>query len=264
MPDNHDDLRPCTSDEAPSFHNTSGTVPPWNRLLQACWLDSIGSFLQSALEHDRTQHGTSDGTSDRLEQEVALLKEWAVQNDALLPESAVEPRVKGGREHALIKSSAYPERVLKITIGPEFGYIPVCHPKRQFRDVCHWFSTETGLPSQYFQRLRLLNELFPRCETQLAGFVSRRESLHAITAQRIAWGQPADANRISSWLLSQGFIFISAWTWFRPTDQIALFDVMEKNVMECGDPDLVPFDVIPLRCEGLFLEMMLAAVERLS
>ena len=57
---------------------------------------------------------------------------------------------------------------------------------------------------------------------------------------------------------------MSAWTWFRPTDQIALFDVIEKNVMECGDPDLVPFDVIPLRCEGLFLEMMLAAVERLS
>jgi hypothetical protein len=128
----------------------------------------------------------------------------------------------------------------------------------------NWFSTETGLPSQYFQRLRLLNQLFPTCETQLAGFVSRPDSLHAITAQRIAWGHPADANRISSWLLSQGFPFISAWTWFRPDDQIALFDVMEKYVMECGSPDLVPFDVIPLRYEGRFLEMMEAAVKRLA
>jgi hypothetical protein len=184
MPDNRDDFRPASLGDNPNY--TSGEPPNWNGLLNSGWLNNVAGLFRSPLEYDRAQHGTSDGNRQRLEQEVALLLEWAHQNAALLPESAVEPRVKGGREHTLVKCPSYQERLLKITIGPEFGYIPVCFPKRQFRDVCHWFSTDTGLPSQYFQRLCLLNERFPRCDTQLAGFVSRDASLHAITAQRIA------------------------------------------------------------------------------
>ena len=39
---------------------------------------------------------------------------------------------------------------------------------------------------------------------------------------------------------------------------------MSKNVMECDDGEVVPFDVIPLRCEGQFLGMMHAADARLA
>ena len=261
MPDNHDDL-------LQSFRQSSIERLPWfsgpASSFRSRGITDAGEISRRASGDAGAQHGSPAHQSVALIQETVALRTWAADNNLLIREENLPTLHKGGREHHTLDPQTAGGWIYKITIGPEFGYIPVCHPKRQFRDVCHWFSTETGLPSQYFQRLLLLNELFPRCETQLAGFVSRGESLHAITAQRIAWGQPADANRISSWLLSHGFLFMSAWTWFRPTDQIALFDVMEKNVMECGDPDLVPFDVIPLRCEGLFLEMMLAAVERLS
>jgi hypothetical protein len=65
-----------------------------------------------------------------------------------------------------------------------------------------------------------------------------------------------------NWLAAQGFVFISAWTWFRSANGVALYDAMEKNVMRCDDGEIVPFDVIPIRCEGTFLGMMLAAAKR--
>ncbi len=49
-----------------------------------------------------------------------------------------------------------------------------------------------GLPSQYFRRLLLLNDLFPRCNTRLVGFVPREGQLHAVTSQLIAQGRPAN------------------------------------------------------------------------
>ena len=110
------------------------------------------------------------------------------------------------------------------------------------------------------------NELFPRCDTRLVGFVSRGATLHAVTTQLIAQGRPAEDRygELRDWFTSQGFVFISAWTWFRPSDGVALFDAMSKNVMRCDDGETVPFDVIPIRCEGMFLEMMHAAIERMA
>lgn len=154
--------------------------------------------------------------------------------------------------------------MIKVTLGPEFGYYPCCFPRQQFRDVCNWFSTRKATPLEYFERLLLLNELYPRCETQLLAFVDRGESLHAVTAQLIARGRPATVNEITVRLAAEGFRMMAAWTWFRPADRVALFDVMDKNVMLCDDGAMVPFDVIPIRCEGEFLEMMQAAEARLS
>ena len=49
----------------------------------------------------------------------------------------------------------------------------------------------------------------------------------------------------------------------RIKDGVALFDVMDKNVMKCDDGEIVSFDVIPIQCTGVFLEMMHAAVKRM-
>ena len=171
--------------------------------------------------------------------------------------------VKGGREHDLVQTREYLDRIVKVTIGPEFGFYPACLPKSRYRDVCHWFTTVEGMPLPYLRRLLLLNELFPRCHTRLVGFIATKDRLHAVTAQLIAQGRPASLAEISTWMLANGFRFISAWTWFRPDDGVALFDVLEKNVMHCDDGEIVPFDVIPIRCEGVFLEMMHAAAGRM-
>ena len=199
-----------------------------------------------------------------MEQQVAFLRRWAREQGILVEAALFEPRIKGGREHYLVKTPEFLQRLIKVTIGPEFGYYPCCFPRQQFRDVCNWFSTRTATPLEYCERLLLLNELFPRCETQLIGLVDRGDSLHAVTAQLIARGHPAAHHRMIAWLNASGFVMIAAWTWFRPADGVALFDVMAKNVMHCDDGEMVPFDVIPLRCEGVFLEMMHAAEARLS
>lgn len=176
----------------------------------------------------------------------------------------LEPCIKGGREHLLVQSRILLQRLAKITIGPEFGYYPCCFPSQQWRDVCNWFSTRKASALEYFERLLLLNELFPRGDTQLLGFTDRDESLHAVTAQLIARGRPAGIGEIVAWLTGEGFTFISLATWFRAADGVALFDVLDKNVMLCDDGAMVPFDVIPIRCEGDFLKLMRAAEARMK
>ena len=228
------------------------------------WLQAACDVAGSVAGDAGAEHGAVAVSGERLEQQVAALREWADHSGLLIEPTQIPPRFQGGREHHLIDPQSASDRIVKITIGPEFGFYATCLPRSQYRDVCNWFTTIEATPQQYFQRLLLLNELYPRCHTRLAGFVWSGRRLHAVTAQLIAQGRPASLNEISQWMHERGFRFISAWTWFNPQSGIALFDVFEKNVMLCGDGEIVPFDVILVRCEGVFLEMMHAAVARMA
>jgi hypothetical protein len=177
------------------------------RSLSELWWSSAGAGylrmcrddLRGALAHDREKHGTPLGSCDGLERQLALLRKWAGKRGLLLGPKLFEWRIKGGREHYLIQTREVLQRVIKVTIGPEFGFYPCCFPRQQFRDVCNWFSTRVATPLEYLERLIVLNELYPRCETQLLGLVDRVESLHAVTAQLIARGRPASTNEIARW-----------------------------------------------------------------
>lgn len=227
------------------------------------WLQPAYDVACGATGHVGEEHGRAPDPDHGLAQIEALGK-WARQAGLVFEAEPFPNRLKGGREHWLVDPLETSDRIVKVTIGPEFGFYPACLPKSRYRDVCHWFTTVEGTPLQYLRRLLLLNELFPRCHTRLAGFIVTKDRLHAVTAQLIAQGRPASLAEISTWMLKNGFRFISAWTWFRPDDGVALFDVLEKNVMHCVDGEIVPFDVIPIRCEGESLEMMHAALQRMS
>jgi len=209
------------------------------------------------------EHGTAFD-SNELGRQVAALHAWAVQAGLIISADDLPHIIKGGREHSLVPMRDYLGRIVKITIGPEFGFRPACIPRSQYRDVCHWFTTIEATPLEYFCRLLLLNEQFPRCHTRLAGFVWSGSRLHAVTAQMIAQGRPAGVLETCSWLTGLGYRFISSSTWFHPESGVALFDVLDKNVMLCDDGEMVPFDVIPIRCEGVFLRMMHDAVRRMG
>ena len=228
------------------------------------WLQAACDVASGAAGDAGAEHGSAAFSSDRLEQQVAGLREWADRAGLLFDANLLPKRLRGGREHHLVDPQTESDRLVKVTIGPEFGFYAACLPQSQYRDVCHWFTTVEALPLQYFRRLLLLNELFPRCHTRLAGFVWSGSRLHALTAQLIAQGRPASLHEISVWLQGLGYHFISAWTWFHPESGVALFDVLEKNVMRCDDGEIVPFDVIPIRCEGTFLEMMHSAARRMA
>lgn len=250
---------------SPSQHSQRSL---YQRLVEAGssdWLRAAYDALRRTVGNDRAEHGAAFDPGE-LGRQVEALRDWATDFGLLISSDDLVPIVRGGREHSLVKSRDYLDRLIKVTIGPEFGFYPCCLPKARYRDVCHWFSTIEALPLQYLRRMLLLNELFPRCDTRLVGFVSRGATLHAVTTQLIAQGRPAEDRygELRDWFTYQGFVFISAWTWFRPTDGVALFDAMSKNVMRCDDGETVPFDVIPIRCEGTFLEMMHAAAERMT
>ncbi len=127
----------------------------------------------------------------------------------------LEPCIKGGREHLVVQSRILLQRLAKITIGPGFSYYPCCFPNQQWRDVCNRFSTRKATALEYFERLLLLNELFPRGDTQLLGFTDRDESLHAVRAQLIARGRPAAIGEMVVWLTGEGSCFATTARWFR-------------------------------------------------
>lgn len=253
-------------DAAPSSNSAERSL--YQRLTAADaddWLQAAYDVARRAAGDAGAQHGAAFDSGE-LGRQVSALTNWSEEKGALLDAAALARQNKGGREHSLVDPLEASDRLLKVTIGPEFGFYPCCFPKSAYRDVCHWFSTMEGTPLQYLRRLLLLNKLFPRCNTRLVGFVSRGEMLHAVTSQLIARGRPANdgVGEMRHWLLSQGFVFTSAWTWFRPRDGVALFDVLEKNVMKCDDGEIVPFDVIPIQCEGQFLDLMQAAAKRMA
>jgi len=170
------------------------------RLLQSSRVDLLRAAydgLRRAVGHGREEHGRTFD-SDELGRQVAALREWAAEADFLISEQNLPRIVKGGREHDLVQSRECLDRIVKVTIGPEFGFYAACLPKSRYRDVCHWFTTVEGTPLQYFRRLLLLNELFPRCHTRLAGFIATEKRLHAVTAQLIAQGRPASLAEISA------------------------------------------------------------------
>jgi hypothetical protein len=196
----------------------SGQASIFQRLLESSGEDCLRAAcdgLRRALGDGREEHGAAFDP-DELGRQIAGLHAWAAQAGLLIPAADLPPLVKGGREHSLVQTRDYLSRIVKVTIGPEFGFYAACLPQSQYRDVCHWFTTVEALPSQYFRRLLLLNGLFPRCHTRLAGFVWSGTRLHAVTAQLIAQGRPASLHEITSWLQGLGYHFISAWTWFHP------------------------------------------------
>jgi hypothetical protein len=175
------------------------------------------------------------------------------------------------REHLIIPQSHDPSRIYKITKGPGWGIFPASLATTRHKPVRYWFEDRPATPSEYLERLLLSNtrlmhdldaEMYPILN-RLEGFVISHGRFEAVTSQPIFIGTPANPSEMAAWFLQRGFHFIRSWTWFRPADQLAVFDAWIDNIMVC-EHGLVPFDVIPLAAKGQLLDSLQAAITRLN
>lgn len=204
--------------------------------------------------------------------EVEFLENWADERGLWFDHRTVSQlRDPNTREHLLFRPAHAGDRIFKLTKGSGFGLYPRCFPKAFYRKNCrYWFEDHAGTPLQYLKRLSLSNsELMSHLDpgkypelNRLEGFMKTRGSFRIVTSQPFFVGVPPSVVEIANWFRDRGFAFIAEYTWFRENDHLAVFDTWEKNLMIVGD-DIVPFDVIPIRAEGLFLEKLQEAEQRM-
>lgn len=228
-------------------------------------LDTAIAYLGEGLG-DRGAESRSQADLDEDRRlEVEFLENWADEERLWIdPQSVTDLRDPNTREHLLFRPTHAGDRIFKLTKEKGFGLYPRCDPKAFYRGNCrYWFKDHAGTPLQYLRRLSLSNtELMGHLDPQkypelnrLEGFVKTRETFRIATSQPFFDGVPPSVVEISDWFRDQGFAFIAEYTWFRESDHLAVFDTWEKNLMIVGD-DIAPFDVIPIRAEGLFLEKL--------
>lgn len=203
--------------------------------------------------------------------EVAVLESWADEVGLWLDQKSItglrDPRT---REHVLFRSEHAPDRIFKLTKESVFGLYPRCLPENFWRKNCrYWFGEHGGTPCQYLKRLSLTNsELLGdlpssqlRNLNRLEGFVRNEGQFQIVSSQPFLDGEPASVNEIAKWFSDRGFVFIREFTWFRPSDGLAVFDTWMHNLMKVQGV-IIPFDVIPVQAEGQFLEKLLEAANR--
>lgn len=127
--------------------------------------------------------------------------------------------------------------------------------------ISDWFGVFPALPSQYFERLILSNQLYPGLNS-LEGFCDWEDRFCIVTSQPFIAGRNATSLEIGAFMRSRGFTHLCEATWFRAEDDLAIFDVGGSNffVGECGD--LVPIDVIPVVASGNLLETLVRALNQ--
>lgn len=194
-----------------------------------------------------------------LERQVEALRSFADRESLLIDPETLGTFHRGRREHDLFGDGSE-DWVFKITRGAGFGLVP--SPINVVSGmISDWFGVFPALPSQYFERLLLSNQLYPGLNS-LEGFCEWEDRFCIVTSQPFIAGRNATSLEIGAFMRSRGFTHLCEATWFRADDDLAIFDVGGSNLFvgECGD--LVPIDVIPVVASGNLLETLVRALNQ--
>jgi hypothetical protein len=212
-------------------------------------------LVGAALDHLRglsPSGGISPGAPTVARQKEGL-REWARSLGLLLNPEQIVPRLeRGGQEHDWFREG---ERVFKVTRDGIFGLSPgidlaLVSSDQDARRFHLWEAT----PLEYLERLHLQNQLVPGLN-RLEGILDQGDDLAVVTSQPrfdlVAVTQP----EIDAWFPRLGFEKVTECGYYRAEDNLGIFDAHTKNLVRFQD-DLIPFDVIPCRPAGGFLQFI--------
>jgi len=212
-----------------------------------------GDLVLAALDHLRgvQEAGGSPSGPPPLARQEACLLQWADRLGLLLnPEGIIPFLDRGGQEHEILKKG---ERVLKVTRNGVFGLSPgielaLVSSAQDARRFHLWEAS----PIEYLERLHLQNLLVPGLN-RLEGLIHQANGdLAIVTSQPRFEIIPVTTAEIDAWFSALGFSKITDSAYYRPEDNLGVFDAHDKNLVRAGE-DLIPFDVIPCHPAGGFL-----------
>ena len=222
-------------------------------LRRADGADLVGAAL-AHLRGSPSPDGAASGTP-ALARQTEGLREWARGLGLLLnPADLPAKVVRGGQEHDLFHDETT-DRYFKVTRNGIFGLAPgidlaLVSSGQDARRFHLWEAT----PLEYLERLHLQNQLVPGLN-QLEGILDLGDDLAVVTSQPrfdlVAVTQP----EIDVWFARLGFEKVTECGYYRAEDNLGIFDAHTKNLVRFQD-DLIPFDVIPCRPAGGFLQFI--------
>jgi hypothetical protein len=148
------------------------------------------------------------------------------------------------------------DRVWKVTRHGVFGLSPgielaLVSSAQDPRRFHLWEAT----PLEYLERLALLNQLVPDLNSLEGVLVQSDGDTAIVTSQPRFDIVPVTQREIDDWFASLGFERVTDAAYYRPADNLGIFDAHDKNVVRAGEL-LIPFDVIPCHPAGGFLQFI--------
>lgn len=222
-------------------------------LRRADGADLVGAAL-SHLRRGLPSTGAAHGTPTLARQKESL-REWARGLGLLLSPAKLPTKVvRGGQEHDLFHDEAT-DRYFKVTRGGIFGLAPgidlaLVSSGEDARRFHLWEAT----PLEYLERLHLQNQLVPGLN-RLEGVLDPGDDLAVVISQPRFDLVPVTQPEIDAWFERLGFVKVTECGYYRAEDNLGIFDAHTKNLVRFHD-DLIPFDVIPCRPAGGFLQFI--------
>lgn len=212
-------------------------------------------LVGAALDYLRGLPASGGGPSGTpaLARQTEGLREWARSLGLLLNPDRIVPRLeRGGQEHDWFREG---ERVFKVTRDGIFGLSPgidlaLVSSDQDARRFHLWEAT----PLEYLERLHLQNQLVPGLN-HLEGILDQGDDLAVVTSQPRFDLVPVTQPEIDAWFARLGFEKVTECGYYRAEDNLGIFDAHTKNLVRFQD-DLIPFDVIPCRPAGGFLQFI--------
>lgn len=224
-------------------------------------LFAASAVLGRAEGADRQEPWTPERFRIACDKDVLRLRAWADQTELWTDLDGCGAIHQGRREHHIIGDGKR-GFLFKITHGAGFGLCPAD------RDVVSgmisdWFAVFPATPSQYLRRLILSNLIYPGMNA-LEGFCEIDGRFVIVTSQPFIAGRNATLQEIQKFMKARGFAKLCDATWFRPSDNLAIFDVGGSNLFSTESGELVPIDVIPIQAEGTLCERLQEAYQRVT
>ncbi|MEX2579938.1 MAG: hypothetical protein WD342_12845 [Verrucomicrobiales bacterium] len=173
----------------------------------------------------------------------------------LLRAQDILPRLRrGGQEHDLYDEG---DRVIKVTRHGIFGFSPGIELALvDSSDDARRFHLWEATPLQYLERLALMNQLTPGLN-EFEGVIHQSSlgEVAIVTSQPRFEINPVSEREIDDWFARQGFQRVTSSGYYRRDDNLAVFDAHDRNLIRSSHT-LIPFDVIPCRPDGGFLQFI--------
>ncbi|MFO1441345.1 MAG: hypothetical protein U1F81_23700 [Verrucomicrobiaceae bacterium] len=213
-------------------------------------------LVVAALDHLRgiSPAGVGSLGAPTLTRQKEGLREWARGLGLLLDAAGIVSGLeRGGQEHDWFREG---ERVFKVTRDGIFGLSPGMDLALVSSDMeARRFQLWEATPIEYLERLLLQNELVPGLN-RLEGIIDQGETdLTIVTSQPRFDIVPVTLAEIDAWFAAQGFQKVTPCGYYRAEDNLGIFDAHAKNLVRFEDT-LIPFDVIPCRPSGGFLQFI--------
>jgi hypothetical protein len=181
------------------------------------------------------------------------LRQWAGSLGLLLDAKVVLPLFqRGGQEHDFYRDG---QRIIKMTRDGMFGLSPgidlaLVSSEMEARRFHLWEAS----PMEYLERLLLQNELVPGLN-HLEGGIMQGDDMAIVSSQPRFELEPVSQPEIDAWFEAQGFKKVTRCGYYRAKDNLGVFDAHTKNLVRFENT-LIPFDVIPCRPGGGFLQFI--------